>query len=143
MSIWDRRDMGRYIRFIVHQRIGGESRHLGVFSAAYSLWYGDDLLAADRARLDRILRWFVAELPIPPSHMIPVRAIFWYRDLGRFSGRMWELARFLTNHGFLAEQVTARFVGRIVYQDSYQVAAFPWKRRHRGIAHGRSFMALR
>ncbi len=123
--------MAAYVRFIVHQRIGSESRQVGLFTAAYHLLEEGELLGHDRERLQELLAWFRAELTVPPEGLIPDRAIFWYRDVGPFSGRMWDLAQLLSDHGFTTELITAKFIGRIVYQDEHQFAALPPARRHR------------
>jgi hypothetical protein len=123
--------MSRYIRYIVHQRVGEERRQVGLFAAAYSLRDDGDLDVHDYQRLEEVLAWFRAELPVPPAHLIPDGAVFWYRKAERFSQRMWELAHLLGEHGYTAELVTAAFVGRIVYQDEHQVAVLRTSRRHR------------
>src|SRR5262245_32197019 len=113
--------MARFVRLIVHQRVGGEPRRVGLFTAAYHLLEEDDLLPHDRETLVQLLAWFEAELTIPPRGTIPARAIFWYADIGPFSQRMWELAQLLENHDFSTELITTRFVGQVVYQDRHQV----------------------
>jgi hypothetical protein len=55
-------------------------------------------------------------------------------DVGPFSTRMWELVYLLKENDFSAEQITARFIGRAVYQDKYQFAALPPRRRHRAVS---------
>jgi hypothetical protein len=123
--------MSRYVRYVVHQRVGEERREVGLFAATYSLRDNGGLDAYACRRLEELLAWFQAELPVPPKHLIADGANFWYRDAGRFSQRMWELAHLLDDYGYTAELVTAAFVGRIVYQDAHQVAALPPSRRHR------------
>lgn len=123
--------MSRYVRYIVLQRVGEERRQVGLFAAAYSLRDDGDLDGHEYQRLDELLAWFRAELLVPPQHLIPDGAVFWYREAGRFSRGMWELAHLLGEHGYTAELVTAAFVGRIVYQDEHQVAALRPSRRHR------------
>jgi hypothetical protein len=123
--------MSRLVRYIVHQRVPGESRHVGLFTAAYHLRDGGDLPRHDLDRLNELLAWFRAELPVPPGDEIPDGAIFWYRDAGPFGRKMWELAHLLGEYGFNAELVTERYVGRVVYQDVHQVAALPPSRWHR------------
>jgi hypothetical protein len=123
--------MNRYLRFIVHQRIGEESRQSGLFSAAYHLRDRGELLGYERARLDELLTWFRSELTIPPEGTIPDQAIFWYTNVGPFAARMWELAQLLEECGLSTEQLTGGFIGRIVYQDRYQCAAIPPRRGHR------------
>jgi hypothetical protein len=123
--------MSRFIRYVVHQKVAGERRQVGLFAAAYSLRDDGDLDGCDYRRLDELLAWFRAELPVPPKHLIPEGALFWYREAGQFSQRMWELAHLLEEYGYTAELVTAPFVGRIVYQDEHQVAALWPSRRPR------------
>ena len=123
--------MARYVRFVVHQRVERDSRRVGLFSAAYYLRYEEILFSHDHGAIDRLLTWFEAELTLPPRDKIPIRAIFWYKNAGPFSHKMWELAQVLDNYGFLAEQITARIVGRVVYEDEHQLAALPPHRIHR------------
>jgi len=121
--------MARFVRFIVHQRIRGNPRHSGPFVATYSLRDDEDVLESDRERLQQLLGWFEAELTIPPRGTIPPDAIFWYADVGPFSGRMWELVQLLKEYDFTAELITATFVGKVVYRDKHQLAAVPPRRR--------------
>ena len=104
---------------------------MGPFAAAYFLRDDDDLLPHDRQRLYELLAWFEAELTVPRRGTIPASAIFWYADVGPFSLRMWELVQLLSEYDFTTELITARFVGRIVYRDTHQVAAVPPRRGNR------------
>lgn len=129
--------MARYVRFIVHQKNSGgsqagKSQHVGLFAAGYALLECGELFPHDRKRLEELLAWFSSKLGVPPSNKISPQAIFWYDDVGPFSGRMWELAYILNDHNYTTELITANFIGRAVYQDEYQVAAIPpRKRNHR------------
>lgn len=123
--------MSRYVRYIVNQRVAGQSGAVGLFTAAYQLRDDVDLTSYDYQRLEELLAWFRTELAVPPRHVIPAGAVFWYREVGRFSQRMWELAQLLEEYGYTVELVTASFVGRILYQDEHQVAAIPPARHHR------------
>jgi hypothetical protein len=87
----------------------------------------------DRQRLYELLAWFEAELTVPRRGTIPASAVFWYADVGPFSLRMWELVQLLSEYDFTTELITTRFVGRIVYQDTHQVAAVPPRRGNRGV----------
>src|SRR5262249_45677739 len=125
------REMPRFVRFVIHQRVPGEPRPVGPFTAAYHLRAGGDLPPTDRDRLKRLLRWFETELRVPLRDAIPPRAVFWYADVGPFWARMWELVQLLDEHGFTAELVTAPTVGRVVYRDAHQLAAFRPRRQRR------------
>jgi hypothetical protein len=70
--------MSRYVRYIVHQRVGEERRQLGLFAAAYDLLDEGNLEGYDHQRPFELLKWFQAELPVPPGHLIPHGAVFWY-----------------------------------------------------------------
>lgn len=120
--------MERCIRFVVHQRVPGERRQVGLFAAAYWLLKEGELCRYDYKKLVELLKWFEAELTIPPTGTVPSQAVFWYRDAGPFSERMWELAHLLAEYDFTTELVTAGFLGRIAYRDEHQIAAVPRKR---------------
>jgi hypothetical protein len=79
----------RFCRFIVHQRIRGESRQVGLFTAAYSLLEEGELHPQDRKRLEQLIAWFEAELTNPPKGVVPAQAVFWYTEVGSFCERMW------------------------------------------------------
>jgi hypothetical protein len=130
------RNMARFVRFIVHQRIKGKPRYSGPFTAAYCLRETDELLEFNRERIDRSLAWFEVELTIPPRGTVPPTAIFWYADVSPFSAQMWELVEILREHDFSAELITARFIGKVVYRDKYQLAAVP-RRGRKGLKRSR------
>jgi hypothetical protein len=119
------------MRFVVHQSVGGEPRRVGPFTAAYYLREEVDVLSVDRLRLDRLLRWFEAELTIPPAGTIPMRALFWFVDATPFWDRLWDLAHLLGTYDYTVELITTRSLGQIVYHDRHQVAAVPARRRRR------------
>lgn len=123
--------MARHLRFAVHQRVQGQRRQVGLFAAAYFLQHEGELFPHDRVRLDELLDWFEDELPAPPKGLIPERAIFWYVKSDRFSGRMWDLSQLLTEYGFTTQLLTAVSIGCIVYEDEFQRAAVPPRRRVR------------
>lgn len=123
--------MSRHIRYIVHQKVGQGRRPIGLFAAGYHLLKDGEVDESDYQRLAEVLKWFEDRLPIPPKHLIPEGALFWYQDAGPFSERMWELAHLLGEYGYTTELITATFVGRFVYQDEYQLAAIPPSRNHR------------
>src|SRR3954451_18268717 len=116
--------MARFVRFVVYQRVGEDRRRLGLFSAAYHLRDRGMLYRPERDALQELLAWFGTALPIPPGP-IPPEASFWYVEASLPCRRMWELAHLLEECGYTVELVTAKFVGRIVYQDEHQVAAIP------------------
>jgi hypothetical protein len=124
-------DVGRFVRFVVRHRIKGQPKDAGVFAAAYDLRRRAELLDHDRDRLERLLEWFRSALKPPPTGSIPPMAIFWYRNVGPFSERMWELVQLLKEYDIIADQISSGFVGKIVYYDKHQVAAILRRRSSR------------
>ncbi|AGA24788.1 hypothetical protein Sinac_0346 [Singulisphaera acidiphila DSM 18658] len=114
-----------YLRFIVHQKLPGYSRQVGLFTAAYHLLDECELNQHDREFLYKLLAWFSSNLPVPPAGKIPSQAIFWYRQDGPVFKKMWVLAKLLKKHSFTVELIKTRFAGLVVYQDEHQVAAIP------------------
>jgi hypothetical protein len=123
--------MARYLRFVVNQRVPGERREVGLFTAAGHLLKEGELSKSDYREPEQLLSWFESELTVPPERIIPVGAVFWYSNVGPFSERMWALASLLDRYGFTTELVTGRFIGRIIWRDAHQFAAIPPTRRHR------------
>jgi len=115
------------VRFVVHQKLPGFSRQVGLFSAAGYLKDQDDLDKIDRARLNRVLLWFNEYLPVPPGDTIPNEAIFWYYQDSPMIRPMWTLANIVKEYSLSVELVTTNFAGRVVYRDDHQVAAVPRK----------------
>jgi len=120
-----------YLRFVVDQRIPGYSRQVGLFAAAYYLLDEGDMYQYDRELLDRMLKWFSKNLPIPPGEQIPARAIFWYKEESLVFRRMWYLGKMLKRYHYSISLIKSGFPGNVVYQDEHQVAAVPRKRNKR------------
>jgi hypothetical protein len=120
-----------YCRFVVTQHVEDDPRQVGLFAAAYYLRREAELYAWDRERLEELLSYFREHLPIPPEGTIPDDAIFWFVDTGPFHGFMRDLAFLVSEYGFTVELKSSEFVGRVVYQDQYQVAALPRTDRFR------------
>lgn len=117
--------MSYYIRFVVHQKLPGFSRQVGLFTAAGYLRDQDELDQRDRVLLDKMLSWFASNLCAPPANDIPDQAIFWYRQNSPIIKKMWILARFLDRHNMTVELIKTKFAGLVVYQDEHQIAAIP------------------
>jgi hypothetical protein len=82
--------------------------------------------------LERIYTWFNAELPCPPfsKGRFPVDAVSWFRSSATpFIARMWDLSALLRDHGCPVRLLKTDKPGAIMYEDSYQVVASPWRIR--------------
>jgi hypothetical protein len=59
--------MSRFVRYIVHEKVAGTSRQVGLFTAAYRLREDGVPTGYDHQRLEELLAWFRDELPVPPG----------------------------------------------------------------------------
>ena len=114
------------MRFVVTQVDDYSHQSKGLFVAAYELLDSGDLSSDERKQLQEIMIWFNKNLP-SPSIALP-RAIFWFKsDAQECIKRIWEMAHLLEYHGYSIEMQKCRKLGNIIYQDKFQVAAFPSK----------------
>jgi hypothetical protein len=115
-----------FLRFVT-TRIHKDSRRAeGVFAATYSLPDSGSLDSDEWKRLREILIWFNRSLPHPPAAFPVTKAIFWFKSSAKESiGQIWELVHSLRLHGHHVEVHKCRRLANIVYEDKYQVAAYP------------------
>jgi hypothetical protein len=86
-----------------------------------------DLSLDERDLLREVLIWFNKNLP-SPRNMVASRAIFWFKSSAdECMKRMWELTHLLRHYGYLVEVEKCRELGNIIYEDEFQVAAYPSK----------------
>jgi len=121
-----------YLRFVVTQIDEDSHQPKGLFITAYELLDSGDLSPEERTRLDDILIWFDKNLPSPhvanSRNRVARRAIFWFKSEAEDCiSRIWEMAHLLEYHGYLVEMQKCRKLGNIIYEDRFQVAAFPSK----------------
>jgi hypothetical protein len=115
-----------FLRFVT-TRVHKDSRKPeGVFAAMYSLLDSGSLDPEEWKRLREIRIWFSKNLPAPPASFSANRAIFWFKSGAKESiGQIWELVHSLRLHGYHVEVYKCRRLANIVYEDRYQVAAYP------------------
>ena len=120
-----------FIRFVTLKIDENSHQPQGLFQVAYSLLRTGDLNAGEREEVQIIIDWFKKNLPIPNQPNVEGRAIFWYRDSAlEHIQKMWSLANILQSHDCAIQVQKCRHLHNIVYQDDYQVAAYP--HRHDG-----------
>jgi hypothetical protein len=90
------------------------------------------LSPGERTQLDDILTWFDKKLPLPhvanSRNRVARRAIFWFKSEAEDCiSRIWEMAHLLECHGQLVEMQKSGNLGNIIYEDKFQLAAFPSK----------------
>jgi hypothetical protein len=121
-----------YLRFVTTRIDKDSHKQEGVFAASYELLKSGDLTRDEWQHVREILNWFNANLPSPPKQFRAGRAIFWFKSSASESiHKIWELVYMLRHHGCHVEIHKCRALGNILWEDKFQVAAFPSKRDER------------
>jgi hypothetical protein len=122
-----------FIRFIVASRDPRSGRRQGLFEAAAQLRASGRLSHQDELRLDELQQWFGENLPVPNRFSLSARphrkaqALSWFRDTATEQiARMREYLALLERYGFVVEMLREKRPGYVVYEDEYQVAAYPF-----------------
>lgn len=106
------------------------TRPLGIFHSAGRLQDSGSVEPWAGERIDEICTWFNFNLPSPRLKRGGWRAIFWFRSECRHMVQMlWELAAILEEHGVFVELIAHDNPGMIIYNDEFQVAAIPGRRK--------------
>jgi hypothetical protein len=115
-----------FLRFVITQIDEDSHKPQGVFTAAYDLLESGKLNSEEEAYLREILFWFEKNLPRPSKYFKARRAVFWFRsDAEENIKRIWELVHLLRLHEYHVEVCKCRRLANIVWQDKFQVAAYP------------------
>ena len=118
-----------YLRFVVMQIDGDSHQPQGLFIAADTLLKSGDLSADDHKCLQEVIVWFNRNLPAPEEPWIRGRVVFWFKESAQECiRRMWTLVSLLREHGLLVEVQKCALLANIVYNDAFQVAAYPHPR---------------
>jgi hypothetical protein len=118
-----------FLRFATTRIDEDSHRAQGVLVASYSLLESGDLSPDEWKRLREILNWFNANLRHPPKGFVAGRAVFWFKSNATQSiSQIWELVHLLREHSYLVEVRKCRHLANILYEDEFQVAAYPSKR---------------
>lgn len=116
-----------FLRFVITQIDDVSHQPRGLFQPAYDLLETGDLSQDERIQLREVLIWFDKHLPSPRG-MVASRAIFWFKPgADGCVSRVWELAHLLRYHGYLVDVQKCRGLGNVIYEDEFQVAAYPSK----------------
>ena len=114
-----------FLRFVITQIDDVSNKPQGLFVAAEDLLDSGALSSDERLQLREVIIWFNKHLPSPRFESAS-RRIFWFKSSAEDCvKRMWELTHLLRYHGYLVEVEKCRELGNIVYEDSFQVAAYP------------------
>ena len=122
-----------FVRFVINEIDPSSGRRTGVFYAAYAVRRSGRMPEYDDARLSDALRWFSAHLSTPDRltrsrrpHR-EARALCWFKHTAvEHLARAREMQHLLDAYGVTVHMITSRRPGYVVYEDGYQVAAYPF-----------------
>jgi hypothetical protein len=122
-----------FIRFVALNIDRSSGRRQGIFQAAEALRKSGTLSDADHKQLDDIGTWFDARLKKPvrlavsPRPHSKAQAISWFKDTAHeHIAQMREMQHLLERYGITVEMIKTNRVGYILYEDEFQVAAYPF-----------------
>ena len=122
-----------FIRFIVQEIDPDSGRRQGLFQAAVTLRESGRLSDADHVRLVQIREWFNQHLERPERLAFSsrpnakARALSWFKDTAlEHISKMREMQEVLALYGIVVEMIKARRLGYVLYEDEFQVAAYPF-----------------
>jgi hypothetical protein len=123
-----------FIRFVIDDLDCDSGKRQGLFQAAKTLRESGKLNAADDDRLEYIRDWFNENLEKPTRLAISSRAhgknqaISWFKDSAHLHiSKMREFKEVLERYGIPVQTITARRLGYVLYEDEFQLAAYPFR----------------
>jgi hypothetical protein len=122
------------VRFVIHKNDEDSGRRQGLFQALSDLVHADALLPHEQEQYNEIYEWFRKNLMQPHSfarsskpHAKKV-ALSWFKDTAvEHIGKMHVLVQILEAHGVIVDVLRTERPGYVVYEDTFQVAAEPFK----------------
>lgn len=122
-----------FVRFVIKDIDRRSGRRQGLFQAAKTLRESGALNGPDFERLEAIRAWFNEHLERPTRMAVSSRphaktqAISWFRDTAtQHIAQMREFQTVLERHGLVVEMIKAKRLGYILYEDEFQVCAYPF-----------------
>jgi len=122
-----------YLRFVVADRDPDSGRRTGLFQALDGLRRRGVLDPVSDGEYEVVRQWFNAHLARPerlsPSrrHHGKPQAISWFKSAAAAHiGKMREFEQLLERHGIAVEVIRTERPGYILYEDEFQVAAYPF-----------------
>ena len=122
-----------FVRFVVNEIDPDSGVRQGLYQAVSRLRDSAEISAADCDLLDEINEWFSKNLEKPTQLSISRRphgkaqAISWFKaSAAAHIQRMRQFASVLKSHDIAVEMITSRRPGYIVYEDEFQIAAYPF-----------------
>ena len=120
----------KYVRFQSQLDCKGTSSKLGVFQIAFRVRDAHETSVHDANEISRHIEWLKDHLYSPDLEEDQFRAIFWFKQTAHEPmKRIWAIKPYLEAYGYWIDLITTWDPGRLVYEDGWQVAALPPKRR--------------
>ena len=123
-----------FVRFVIHENHEDSGRRQGIFQAVSDLEHAGALLQHEQQQYDEIYEWFRFNLKKPKSFTRSSKphaknvALSWYKDSAvEHIAKTQGLVEILRAHGVAVDLLRTDRPGYIVYEDSYQVAAEPFR----------------
>ena len=117
-----------YLRFTLVELDKDSKRKRGILVAAHDLRNEGDLSPEEFIVVAECLKWFNSKLKVPKELREPGtdRALSWFKASAvEPIGKMWDLVYLMRNHGVNIELFKSENPGRVIYEDEWQVVAFP------------------
>jgi hypothetical protein len=121
------------IRFVIEKRDPDSGKRQGLFHAARELRESYQLPAADEEKLKSVRDWFNANLDRPERFTLSskphakAQALSWFRDTAsEHIAKMREFSDVLERHGVRVVMIKTNRAGYVLYEDDYQVTAYPF-----------------
>lgn len=121
------------IRFVIEKLDPDSGRRQGLFQAAKFLRESGQLSERDHQQLDEIREWFNTNLERPvrlslsPRPHAKKQALSWFKDTAATHvGKMREYGEILERYDVHVLMVKTNRPGYVVYEDEYQVCAYPF-----------------
>lgn len=122
-----------FLRFVVSRRDPDSGRRQGLFQAGGELLARGELSQTEVDTIDDVRTWFGQNLEAPTRFSLSARpnrkgqALSWFRSTAiEHIGRMREYQLILEANGIAVETLMTERPGYVVYEDVYQVAAYPF-----------------
>tara|TARA_B100001989_G_C24452133_1_gene419560 strand:- start:19 stop:387 length:369 start_codon:yes stop_codon:yes gene_type:complete len=120
-----------YIRFEIDKRDTRSGRPTGMFTLAYDLIEDIDTENYQRAKIKELLNYFGDKLPVPTkfakgknTYHKNKHGISWLKsEATEMVSKFWELKIILEEYGHHIIVTKQDYVGKIVYEDDFQVVA--------------------
>lgn len=110
------------------------NKQIGIFTLTYNLLDQNDLPNYEEVELRQLLNWFKANLKIPTKFSRKsnsnktTKGISWIKESSQDCVKnLWKMKNILSNHDIIIEVIRTEKPGYIVYEDSNQIVAEPFR----------------